>query len=396
VLEEYPVLGEYPQLHVRIEADRRSPGTDPEPDYQAQVDGVWGWELVRPIVTKDPPPESLPSDSGQDIEDTVARRLDTFIENSDPQRSIEESVFEIHDQLPVYASAMIGDRVMRTEPVDSLERKVVFVLTRQECDAALGSLRFNVVGEDREVPEALFCLLRRASEDMSGTPLRPPTSGEFHLRRLLPGPLGLEIGAPGCATTRLEIRVEPGVDRDLGEIRLESGASIRGRILGPDDSLWSFEFARLTCVSLSGTEDPAMFGSKEYGTTGTEGRFTITGLRRGRYVLRTLEGLPFRFASGPIEVSTESGSVEGVELRLKQTTQVSLKLNDPPAGTCTILVEDSGHLPADEGRVSRDGYVVLDLPIGWYSARAVVAGKVIATADFEASLPRTRVILGPR
>jgi hypothetical protein len=78
---------------------------------------------------------------------------------------------------------------------------------------------------------------------------------------------------------------------------------------------------------------------RDYGTTGTEGRFTITGLRRGRYALRTLEGLPFRFASGPIEVSTESGSVEGVELRLKQTAQVSMKLNDPPASACTILVE---------------------------------------------------------
>jgi hypothetical protein len=108
----------------RANRDRSSnPGTDPEPDYQAQVDGVWGWELVRPIVTKDPPPESLPSDSGQDIEDTVARRLDTFIENSDPHRSIEESVFEIHGQLPVYASAMIGDRVMRTEPVDSCRER---------------------------------------------------------------------------------------------------------------------------------------------------------------------------------------------------------------------------------------------------------------------------------
>jgi hypothetical protein len=347
-------------------------------------------------VTKDPPPESLPSDSGQDIEDTVARRLDTFIENSDPHRSIEESVFEIHGQLPVYASAMIGDRVMRTEPVDSLQRKVVFVLTRQECDAVLGSLRFKVVDENGEVPAALFCLLRWASEDMSGTPLRPPTSGEFHLRRLLPGPLGLEIGAPGYATVHLEIRVEPGVDRDLGEIRLESGTSIRGRILSPDDSLMSFEVARLNCIPLSGTEDPARFGSRDYGTTGTEGRFTITGLRRGRYALRTGEGVPFRFASGPIEVNTESGSLEGVELRLKETAQVSMKLNDPPASGCTILVEDSAHLPADEGCLTRDGYVVFDLPLGRYSARAVVAGKVIATAEFEASLPRTGVILESR
>jgi len=331
------------------------------------------------------------------MEEAIARRVKSFIESSDPDRSIEESVFEIHGQLPVYASAMIGDRVVRTEPVDSVDRKVVFVLTRSELDAALGSLQFKVVDENREVPEApLSCILRRDSWDMSGTPLQPPSAGEFHLRRLLPGPLSLEIGAPGYATVRLEIRVDPGVDRDLGEIRLESGTSIRGRILSPDDSLMSLEAAKLNCIPHSGTEGPAMFGLEEYGTTGTEGGFTITGLRRGRYVLRTRGELPFHLASGPIEVSTESGSVKGVELRLKQTTQVTLRLNDPPADSCTVLVEDSAHLPADEQRLTRGGYVMFDLPLGRYSARAVVAGKVIATAEFGASLPWTRVILEPR
>jgi hypothetical protein len=395
------VLDEYPKLHVRIEADRRPLENEPNPEYQRMVDAVLGWGEVRAIVTKGPPPETLPQASRQEHEEeVVAELVDSWNEGSDTGsetgRSVEESVFAIHCQLPVHVSALVGDRVLRTQEVDSVASKVVFVLTREECDAALGGLRFKVVDENGDTPAVpITCVMHLDAND-SGTPLISSNSGEFRLQRLLPGPLGLEIVATGYASARLEIRVEPGTERDLGEIRLKSGTAIRGRIFSPDDSLMSFEAAKIECISLTGSEAPAIFYREPHSTTGTEGRFTITGLERGRYILRTCGGLPSTLASGPMEVSTEAGSVENVELRLRVAMRVDIKLNEPNPERCTILIEDPSHLPVAEQQPSRDGYAVFNLPSGRYSARALVDGRVVATAQFEAQENLTRVVLQPR
>jgi len=390
------VLEGYPRLQVRIEADLRSQEEDPKPTYQVTLDALMGWPEIRAVVTRDPLAESLPIVPRQDAEDTVARSVETQREDPTLGWFVEESVFEIHCPMPVHVSAAVGDRVLRTEPVESVARKVVFVLTRAEYEAALGNLRFRVLEESGGTPTApVSCTLRREAFN-SGIPLPPSITGEFTLRRLLPGPLGIEIMAPGYASARIEARVEAGMDQDLGDIRLRAGTAIRGRILSPDDSLMSFEAARIECIALSQARDPPIFGREPHRTTGTEGRFTITGLERGRYVLRTCGGLPSSLACGPIEVSTEAGSVDGVGLRLRSAAEVDIKLDDPRPEGCTIFVEDVANLPAADRLLGRDGYAVFTLPLGRYSARAVVGGQVVARAEFEVEMPHARVILEPR
>ena len=102
--------------------------------------------------------------------------------------------------------------------------------------------------------------------------------------------------------------------------------------------------------------------------------------------------------SMPVRVNTESGSVEGIEIRLLETSGVMVWLNAPSAPGVVVRIDDPEGLGVAIGPTDvtgRGAYATFALPRGVYSAHALAKGKQIASKEFTAGLDLTTVVLGP-
>ena len=385
-------LEAYPRLRVRIKVDGPARQLDSVSIRRSLMDaGTGGMLAVRPVVTKGPPPELLPN-----VERHSLGEFDVWPRGGSGTTSTWDEVLEIHCRLPVHVSAAMGDRILRTVEAGPGDNEVVLVVTSQEIDKRLATLRFKVTdGDGKPPPTSVACNLWRDVEAGTLSELPPSsTSGEFLLERMLPGPLGIEIKAPGFAHHVIETRIEPGLDKDLGEIRLQPETSIRGRVLDPDGRPAR---ARVKCEPLSRSSRSRLLNTADqYGAGTVRGEFEISGLPRGRYAIRAMNDPGYNLVSTPLQVSTETDSIDGVEIRLERTSLVEIRLRPPPPGSCVIFVEGADHLPVDEREPSFGGTTGFQLPRGRYHARAVVCGEVIATAEFEAVGHWMPVIMKPR
>jgi protocatechuate 3,4-dioxygenase beta subunit len=165
--------------------------------------------------------------------------------------------------------------------------------------------------DGQRVSQALFQVLRtEAGPD-----------GLFRLKLVPPGAHGLAVGGRGFATKRVDVSVaEKAID--LGDITLEMGNAIRGRVR--DRAGLPIADARVEALlpmNVTRSRNPST-GST---TSEADGRFTLAGLSPGPYQVRA-QALGFGSATRPAEAGAEN-----VELILQ------------PAGTLSgTVVDDSG------------------------------------------------------
>ena len=388
------VFEAYERLRTRIEIRFAEPVDDPFGGLTAFQDGGSGVSLLRAIVTKAAPPNVLAEGVGDENDDALTRSIRGQADFEQPDLYVREDEFELHCRLPAYVSAVVGNSVVRTERVESAENTVVLDVSPNEIDdARFGQIRFRVIDDKGQVPAGGLHLAMWRNLDWAA-PLPWSASGEVHVRRLLPGPLGIEIRAHGYART-LRLAVTPGMDLDLGEVRLEPAARIRGEVVDEDGSpAW----AELQCIELSRARDDASMSglAREMYATDERGRFELPSMARGRYVLRAQDRGAIVRASGPIVVSTATGSVDGLRITLSRTIDVVVHLGGSGDSGCTVLVESEDHVPVDSSWSRNDGTCLFQLRPGRYSARAVIQGRVVAGADFDAAGGQMLVTLTPR
>jgi hypothetical protein len=386
------MLEAYATLRIRIVVEVGDATLQPVDMLQTLCDAQarGGFSVIRAIVTKDPPPERLRYAIGVEFDEGVADHVEGFGAPSEPGFFGMKETFELHAHLPVHAAVAVGDQVVQSRRIDSVEDEVVFRLTLEQIRALLGSVRFRVVDEHGNPPrESGLCVLAR-SPDAGTIALRSflSDSGEGMLESLLPGPLGIELRVPGHARLRVEVVVDSGKVLDLGELKLEPEVAIRGRVLNPDGlpaDAW------IECLPLSGrSRSRSIFEFERHVVnerfqTRPDGSFEISPVGRREYVLRAHPPGAEDLESRPIRVNTLAGSIDGVELELRRTTQVVIKLVNPPNEVEQILIEEDQHLPVDEGVPSTSKVAAFRLPAGHYTALATSDGKVLATREFDAA-----------
>lgn len=387
-------LEAYPILQVRIEIDLGEAPSDVGVAMRRMGDTgmFWGYQVIRPVLTMEPPPDLLPNVNGfGDSGDGILHGGSSF----EADRWIEKTEFEIRHRLPVHVSAAVGDRVLRTVKVLPGDDEVVFAFPMQEIDDRMAILRFSVTDENGGPPPApVVCHLWRDPEVYGYGDLPPSNDGVILIERVLPGPLGLEIKVPGFTRHQVEFRMEPGMDKDLGEIRLQPERVIRGWVLNPDGTRAR---ATVECFPLSKRPGAgSMIRQCEPEETGPQGSFEFSGLGRGDYIVRARGGPPFDLASGSLRLSTQGESIDDLEVRLHPTTTVEIQLERSASGRCWVFVDDEASLPAGEQWLSTDDSAAFGLFPGRYSARAVVRGEVIATTEFEAAGQWNRVVMEAR
>lgn len=133
--------------------------------------------------------------------------------------------------------------------------------------ARLARLTGRVVDEEGEpLPGAMATVTGRKAQGAAGA------DGRFELAGLAPGSYRLTVAAPGREVAERTVALAPGDARDLGEISLEPGAALAGRVV---DATAGTPVAGATLVTV---EPP---GAAAPATTDAEGAFTLEA-GRGR------------------------------------------------------------------------------------------------------------------
>ncbi len=208
-----------------------------------------------------------------------------------------------------------------------------------------------------------------------GVETRTDANGAFTFS-IAPGPLGLDAGADGYASTR-EHAVEPS-DRLL--VRLEPEAVLEGIVV-----------ARGTDTPVAGARvEPGADEARRYHPgviTDDGGRFRFGGLAAGRY--RPIAVAIGARGQAPASVRIELGANPPVRIEVDPmavvTGRVLLDEGDGvprpcPASVCTVALAGEGiHLTPV--RTADDGMVLLPaVPPGRYAVRVWAAGYRVATA----------------
>ncbi|HEV8112156.1 MAG TPA: carboxypeptidase-like regulatory domain-containing protein [Planctomycetota bacterium] len=406
-------LEPYELLRLRIVIELDNPSLLPQ-SLQEITHDCEPTRTVHVVVTRDPPPERLARSSGFERERDLIGKSSVRDERGEPGTWVIRQSIELRADLPLYAAAAIGDQVLESKRIDSTEQEVLFVLSLARVRSSLGGLRFRVVDEQGQ-PSALrgTCDLVRntgtenghdmgsayySPETESGpSPMRTSNPGEVRIVGLHPGAMGIRIQEPGYAHIDVDAVVEPGVERDLGEFRLERPLTIRGHVLHPDGT--PAEGVDVECAPVRDpTKGPSNWLPMAR-TTDTPGGFAIYDIGRGSYLLRAYSGGDHGQASRPLVVSTEGGPVDGIVMQLLETTQVTLQLEEPPKSAVTIRIEDVEGLLVMEHlaeTTKKGAFSVFKLIRGRYTARALAKGREIAASDIVAGADPLRVVLTPR
>jgi protocatechuate 3,4-dioxygenase beta subunit len=152
--------------------------------------------------------------------------------------------------------------------------------------------------------------------------------GRFRLEMLPSGAHVLGVRAPGYSSKRVDVQVRPGGrDVDVGDIELESGLAIRGRVRDAAGR-------PIAGANLTASQAGMMAPSPVQAVSEADGSFVIGGLQPGAYRLNA-----FAAGYGGAERSVEAG-VDKADVVLS------------PAGSIAGLVVDDAGRPVEAFRVS--------------------------------------------
>jgi protocatechuate 3,4-dioxygenase beta subunit len=170
--------------------------------------------------------------------------------------------------------------------------------------------------DGKPAPVSLFDVLHAETD----------AGGRFRLMALGPGDHVLEVTAPGYASRRVEVSVRVGAQADAGDIALEVGLAIRGKV--KDKAGAPVADARIEAMPSSRVL-PGRWTAPRDARSEADGSFAVAGLDPGPYRLRVLAP-GFAEAERPAEAGADK-----VEIVLS------------PAGTITGLVVDEKDRPVE-------------------------------------------------
>ncbi len=185
------------------------------------------WSALIAVATLEAPGEQFPFSVQSGLTLGVGRFRPYYVHLKRPPDLLGS--LELDVDPPVFASLALGTAVLGTQPVPAGLEEVTFVLTIEEAEAALATIRFRVRDWAGQPPLGSFLLERTESEGEIGSLAR---EDEVVLHRV-PGEYDLRVMVAGHETIERKVRAEPGEEIDLGTIHLERAVVIRGRLVAP-------------------------------------------------------------------------------------------------------------------------------------------------------------------
>ncbi|RKH03842.1 hypothetical protein D7V97_26115 [Corallococcus sp. CA053C] len=197
-------------------------------------------------------------------------------------------------------------------------------------------------------------------------PVRDPR-GAFTVFVEEPGLEHLTFQVPGHALTQRDVKVPPGRDVDLGEVRIDTGHTVRGRVVDdatgrplagvdlslrlPRDAVKAEDVAEQENEDLMGYDG---FSSFLDATTGPDGTFTLPAVEARPYLLsaqlRDSDYADLQRTLGPTEDTVELRLVGETRLEVWVTDAQGQPYNGMVSARLTGSFETTNNLSSGDGR----------------------------------------------
>jgi hypothetical protein len=254
-------------------------------------------------------------------------------------------ILELAQPLPAYVSATLADVVLQTQFAPWNAEEVVFHLSTAELEGRMGSLRLRIVDADSGRPITHGRVGLHANGHYgTGLEIIDP-NGYVVFDAQPPGPRHLSIVASGHEWVVEQVRIEAGHVTDLGTYRLNRPIAITGEVVDENDrpvrawvSLWPLERYDAT----QRINEHFCWHTDEYG------RFAISPAGRHKYVVRLNDE---EWSGDPFVIDASEGSVQGLKLRAKPSSSVTVSFDPETPRGARLCVTDSKGLPVAERAV---------------------------------------------
>jgi len=285
--------------------------------------------------------------------------------------------------LPVHVSLVNYQAVLATQRVEPGTDEVVFVMSPDALTSSLATIRLRAVDADTGEPIAgvRVMLSGTAASDMGSA---TDETGIAILEDRAPGSFDMRLMAKEHEHLRRKIDAEPGQVTDLGDIALDKAVLVQGRLVDAEGNGVATEFNLGVLDPVSGAID--MDRTMQHASDAT-GAFTLHGLGRKQYVLRTenhdalndkdLDGIAL--VSGNVFVNARAGPITGLEIRLHRAAMLVLRVKGESPDGLRFRVADQDGRVLVSSRFYGPGPRPLKLPPGSYSAALLdTQGNVLA------------------
>ena len=295
-------------------------------------------------------------------------------------------MLELHGAPPLFASLALRSAVLETRAISGGERELSFELDPAELEAKLGALTVRCVDASTGQPIA-GAHIEVNSIDRAGGGSKCDASGIARAEKLPPGTLGFTASAPGHAEYHRSVRIEPGETLDLGTLELRATAKISGRVVDANGKGVSVP---LSVIALDRFASPPSADATMSEQSEASGSFSIDWAERGRVRLMAEAE---NSALAVLDVDASGGEVDGVELKLKPGTDVSMRLERGTPGIVYALLVDAAGQPLAFVSLHSMGTRRMKLEPGRYELRTVVDDAVVATRAFEVGSEPVAIVL---
>jgi hypothetical protein len=239
---------------------------------------------------------------------------------------------------PVWVHLVYGHRVLARQRISPPQSVVEFVVDPEDPAAQSPTLRGRLL--DAETGEPLGSVQVMVVCQAAGLH-KTDGDGRFEVSGLLvPGFCRVSMRGTGYAWDQL-LKLEPGVDTDLGDIRVERGLSIEGKVFGALGSERNRTVRYEELDELSG--ELVWNGMRTIARIEADGSFKIGALLPRRYQL-TIEGGGDTARQRHV-VDLRNGSITGLEYVLQRASTLSVVLDLPGRRLEELEIrDDSGAL----------------------------------------------------
>jgi len=285
-------------------------------------------------------------------------------------------VLELERPPPAYASALLRGRVLTTVPIDDKTTEVTLVIDPELALASMGALRFRLVAARTGEPisTAGVRLAEESTGDWANPVMFPLEDGQFERLRLPPGRYELQLRIPGLEHMVSTITIQSGRTTDLGDVLVEEGGVVSGRVLDESGDGLSLPIG----WSILDADRNGTFIQMDRSTS--DGRFGLAELPTSGILLRIHDP---EWALDPTVVRAPPGVVQEVTLLARRGTAVAIRHRGADDALVEMLLRradgtviwSSSDLGARTHRIR--------LVAGSYTLEERRAGRPIASRAFE-------------
>lgn len=257
--------------------------------------------------------------------------------------------------LPVHVGAYFKHLLLDSAPAQSADEPVELVIEPDAIEELHSTVvvRFVDAGSGAPVPGGRTELNDRQT---GSSGVVADADGVVRFERVMPGLLNLQRWHDRHAAISRFVRVDAGVELDLGDVALHDAIAIEGRVV--DEAGRPVEHATIQWFLLDAMTPDQPIESSGAQPSDRDGRFTLYGAPQSRLLLTgELRVGGVRRVIGPEVVDATNGPPDDLTLLARETTGLRVALGDTAGELAAVRVERSDGLGLD--------WALVEGPVSW-------------------------------